>query len=280
MNRALDQATGLRRMLSRHCTRVLPLTSALGREAQAQLAIHLATAFAQLGSRALILDASRGDVAAALGLRPRYELLHLLQGEKTFDEVVLQGPDGIRVVPGARGIEAMQEADDTGWAELYGAFASLGEAPDLVLLNSAPGDTHAACRAAQGTHELVLALDSAPESVTAAYALMKTAMRDNGQRSCRLVFANLPQGYDAAPLSARMNEAARRFLGVEVRCGGVLPRDRLLLPGAPLRRSIVASDPAHPAAAAFLTLAGASLDWSLSEFQRPAAATARRAHSR
>ena len=50
--------------------------------------------------------------------------------------------------------------------------------------------------------------------------------------------------------------------------------------GAPVRRTIVASDPAHPAAAAFLTLASASLDWSLPEFPRPAAATARRAHSR
>jgi len=279
MIRSPDQAAGLRRMLSRSTTRVLPLVSALERPAQAELAIHLAAALAQLGSRVVVLDASRGAVATALGLRPRFELLQLLQGEKTFDEVVLDGPDGFRVMPAARGIEAMQDADDAGWSELFGAFAALSAPPDLVLLNSARGDTHAACRAARGTHELVLALETGADAVTAAYALMKSATREQGQRRFRLVFTGAPDGFDTAPLAERMNDVARRFLGADLRVGGVVPRDTLLQLRPPVRQTIVAGDLAHPAAAAFLSLAGASLDWSLPEFQRPAAAVHRRAHS-
>ena len=40
------------------------------------------------------------------------------------------------------------------------------------------------------------------------------------------------------------------------------------------RQTLVSSDPAHPAAAAFLSLAGASADWGLPEFSRPAAVSA------
>ena len=278
MDRAPDQAAGLRRMLARSNMRVIPLASVLERPAQARLAVHLAAGLGQLGNRVVILDASKGDVPNAVSQRPRYELLHLLQGEKDYDDVVLFGPDGVRIVPATRGIESMEHADDTGWSELFGAFTALSEAPDVVLLNCAPGDAHPACRAAGGTHEVVLALNGSPDSVTAAYTLIKTGVRADGQRRYRLVFADTPADFDAAPLAARMIDAARRFLGADLRPGGVLPRDGVI--GTASRQTIVSSDPAHPAAVAFLTLAGASTDWGLPEFSRPAALQARGHSSR
>lgn len=259
--------------------RVLPLVSVLERPVQARLAVHLAAALAHLGAKVLILDASRGEVAAALGLRPRYELLHLLQAEKKFDEVVLEGPDGLRIVPAARGIESMQHADDTGWSELFSAFAGLGQAPDIVLLNSAPGELRAACRAGGGTSEVVLALETHGEAVTAAYAMIKTALRVEGQRAYRLLFAGTASDFHAAPLVERMRAAGQRFLGADLRCGGALRRESVLGLSAPARQTIVTSDPAHPASAAFLALAGASADWCLPEYSRPGAIAAREAHT-
>lgn len=270
--RTSDQAAGLRRMLARTTMRVLPLVSVLERTAQARLAVHLAAAYSHLGNRVVIVDASRGDVAGVMNLKPRYELLHLLQGEKEFGEVALEGPDALRLVPAARGIESMEQADDEGWTGFFGAFTGLSDAPDLVLLNCAPGEAHAACRAAAGDHEVVLALDAHPESVTAAYSLIKASLRSDGQRRYRLVFADLPADADAGTLAARMIDAGQRFLGADLRDGGSLPRHAALQSAA--RRTLVSSDPAHPAAAAFLSLAGASAGWGLPEFSRPAAVAA------
>ena len=270
--RKQDQAAGLRRMLARTTMRVLPLVSVLDRSAQALLAVHLAAAYSYLGNRVVIVDASRGDVAAAMNLNPRYELLHLLQGEKEYGDVALDGPDALRLVPAARGIESMEHADDEGWTEFFGAFTGLSEAPDLVLLNCAPGEAHAACRAAGGTHEVVLALDASPKSVTAAYSLIKASLQSDGQRRYRLLFADLPDDADAAPLADRMIGAGQRFLGADLHDGGSLPRHVALQSAT--RQTLVSSDPAHPAAAAFLSLAGASADWGLPEFSRPAAVSA------
>lgn len=282
-SRKPDQAAGLRRMLVRTSMRVLPLVSVLERGAQARLALHLAAALAQRGESTVILDASRGDVSSALGLRPRHELLDLLQGARNFDEVVLEGPDGVRILPAARGIESMEHADDTGWNELFGAFASLGNAPDLVLLNCAPGDTHPGCRASGGVHEVVLALETGAEAVTATYAMIKAAMRSEGQRCYRLLFVEAAADFDVMSLYERMNGAAQRFLGIELRAGGVLAREPALRRAASARQTIVTSDPAHPAAAAFLSMAGASVDWGLPEFSRastpPPAIAARDAHT-
>jgi len=256
LSHAHDQAAGLRRMLVRPGMRVLPIVSVLPRPEQASLCLGLATALAQLGHRTLILDASRGDVAAALGLGPRFELLQLLQGEKQFRDVVLDTPGGVRLVPAARGIQSMANADDASWRELFGAFSALSDPPDHLLLNCMPGKAHAACRAAHEGHEVILALDSSPEGVTAAYALIKAALRADGQWRFRLLFADAPPGFDSAPLCERMTAAARRFLGAELLGGGVLPRHE---------------------PAAYLSVAGRIAGWSLPEFPCPAGAFSPRA---
>ena len=247
--RKQDQAAGLRRMLARTTMRVLPLVSVLGRSAQALLAVHLAAAYSYLGNRVVIVDASRGDVAAAMNLNPRYELLHLLQGEKEYGDVALDGPDALRLVPAARGIESMEHADDEGWTEFFGAFTGLSEAPDLVLLNCAPGEAHAACRAAGGTHEVVLALDASPKSVTAAYSLIKASLQSDGQRRYRLLFADLPDDADAAPLADRMIGAGQRFLGADLRDGGSRCSRRPARPSYRATRLIPPPPPSCPSPA-------------------------------
>jgi flagellar biosynthesis protein FlhG len=245
----MDQAAGLRRLLARPAVRVLPLASVLAPQAQALLAVQLAAALARRGARPVLLDASGGEVAAALGLRARHDLLELLEGERQFGEVALAGPEGVRVVCGARGIAALEHADETGWRELFAAFGALREPADFVLLNLAPGGLQAARRATGGAHEVVLALGTQAREVTGAYALVKAALRLHGQRRFRLLFTGTVP-LQAQPLAARMRVAARRFLDVELGYGGALP--------APF------------AASDLLSLAGSCLDWRLPEFAQAA----------
>jgi flagellar biosynthesis protein FlhG len=245
---SLDQAAGLRRMLGRPAVRVLPLASSMDGAAQAALALRLAGALLQLGNRVVVLDASRGEVAAALGLAARRDLLELLQGEKEFADVALAGPEGLRVVPAARGIDLLEQAGAARYHDLFGAFAALSEPADLVLLNCAPGDVHPACRAASGGREVVLALQTDAESVTDAYALIKTALRRDGQHSFRMLFSGASP-LEAGPLLGRMSAAALRFLEVELRSGGVIPRTG--------------------AGAACRAVANASYGWNLPVFAGP-----------
>jgi flagellar biosynthesis protein FlhG len=245
----MDQAAGLRRLLARPAVRVLPLASVLAPQAQALLAVQFAAALARRGARPVLLDASGGEVAEALGLEARHDLLELLEGRRQFGEVALAGPEGARVVCGARGLAALEHAGDAGWRELFGAFGALIEPAGLVLLNLAPGGLQAARRATGGAREVVLALGTQARDVTGAYALVKAAMRLHGQRRFRLLFAGATP-LQAQPLAARMSEAARRFLGAELDYGGALP--------APF------------AAGDLLSIADSCLDWRLPEFAQAA----------
>ena len=74
--------------------------------------------------------------------------------------------------------------------------------------------------------DVVLALGDDSQSITAAYTIIKAAARRHGQRSFRLLFSGTALRFDAGPIVARMARVAQRFLGVDVRLGGVLERER------------------------------------------------------
>jgi flagellar biosynthesis protein FlhG len=107
---------------------------------------------------------------------------------------------------------------------MLAGFAALEDPADLVLLNCAPGETAAACRAARGAGEVVIAMSDAPAAITGGYTLVKAALRRHGQRRFRLLFVDPAAPSETRALAARMALAARRFLGAELSYGGTLAR--------------------------------------------------------
>lgn len=102
-----DQAATLRRLFARRAVRVLPVWVSAAREAQlAVWMARLAQCFAQHGERTLVIDAARLHVAAALGLRARHDLQHVLKAECSLAQALLDAAAGLMVLPAARAFDA------------------------------------------------------------------------------------------------------------------------------------------------------------------------------
>lgn len=102
-----DQAETLRRMFARRQARVLPVYAGNARDAAgATWLAKLATGFARQGERTLVIDAARVHVAAALGLRARYDLQHALDGDCALGDALLDAAPGLHVLPAARAFDA------------------------------------------------------------------------------------------------------------------------------------------------------------------------------
>ena len=59
-----------------------------------------------MNKKTLILDADMGlaNIDVILGLAPKYNLSHVLSGEKTLADVILEGPGGMHILPASSGI--------------------------------------------------------------------------------------------------------------------------------------------------------------------------------
>lgn len=268
-----DQAASLRRILRPAALRVLPVAGA-DAVLRATVVLNLATAAAQAGHQVVVLDQSHGDVAAALGLTVRHELLDLIEGRRRFAETALAAPEGVRVLPGARGMAALA-AEGARPEALFGAFLRIDQPADLVLVNVADPATAGALMPG-GAGEVLLAAATDVEALTGAYAVIKQLALANGLKSYRLVLSGgAPSGTAAtATVAANLAWTARRFVGARVLHASTIPDDAQLARAAAAREAVVRVAPRTPAAVAFTALAGALADWDAFELDAASGAGA------
>ena len=231
-----DQASGLRRLFLRRQQRPL----GVGGADASPVVFDLARALADLGSRVLVIDRSLGEIAARVNARVRCELAHVLDGDRTLGDVLIDGPAGIGILPAARGLDELALAVDAevgGWQQCLSAW--LGEANryfDVWLINGLPP--------AGGDADVLLAVAPTAEGITCAYAQIKALSHCRGQRSFGIVVHQASCEATAQATFARVATTARRFLRAKVDYRGSIPaasrvkpeRERAL---ATLARSIV-----------------------------------------
>lgn len=213
-----DQAAGLRRMLGASTMSLMAFPVGEGTD-EAWIA-QLARALRGLGSRPVVMDASRGRVLRAFGLRARYELLDLLQGQRRFDTVAESTRDGIYVMRADQGLEAFV-ASGAPSQQLFSGFARLSHGFDALMLAMPAHEL--ACLASPAQAVPVIAMDSTDAGLTRAYATVKELASGFGYQRFAAVVRERAGGATAHGAHARLATVARSFLDAEVRLAGTLP---------------------------------------------------------
>ena len=94
-------------------TRVVAFTSGKGGVGKSSLSVNMAIALARSGSRVCLFDADLGlaNVNIMLGITPAYTLEHLFTNERSIQDIILSGPAGLDIVPGASGFSKCVDLD-------------------------------------------------------------------------------------------------------------------------------------------------------------------------
>lgn len=251
-----DQAAGLRKLLARSSARVISVLGARDGIGATTLVANLAGVFNRAGKRVLVLDENRApaNVAQALGLRARYDLLQAARGDKNWCEVLLQGDDGLALLPLPRALEALPQLDTKERARLLESMLAATAGRDVVLVDAAR-DGHSLCTGLSGDEPLLLVLDPTVEGITASYALMKQMALRNGRQAFAIVVNRVGGERDALNVFDNMVHAARHHLQVRLEYLGYIPVDEKLKRATQLQRPLVEICPAGAASMALREVA-------------------------
>jgi MinD-like ATPase involved in chromosome partitioning or flagellar assembly len=229
LEQGLDQAEGLRQMMMTPRASLGLLAFPLAPNEDEHWIAQLAHALRALGRRPLVLDAARGSLASAFGLRPRHELIDLLEGRQDFDAVAQATRDGVYVLRADRGVEAFV-AGGAPAMRLLGSFANLSHGFDELLLAMPAAEL--ACLAGCEDSVPVVGLDPSPYGTMRSYALIKKLAEGFGYRRFTCVIHNVRDESPAHREYTRLAAAARRFLRADVALAGWLPPSARTCPAA------------------------------------------------
>ena len=87
-------------------TQVISITSGKGGVGKTNFTINFGLALVEMGKKVIILDADLGlaNIDVVLGITPSYNLYHVLNEEKELAEIIIEGPEGIKIIPGGSGV--------------------------------------------------------------------------------------------------------------------------------------------------------------------------------
>jgi flagellar biosynthesis protein FlhG len=260
-----DQASSLRRMNQSRLIKVIAVTGGKGGVGKTNVTLNTAISLAQQGKRVMVLDADLGlaNVDVLLGLRVEKNLSHVLSGECTLDEVLVEGPYGIKIAPATSGSQSMTELTPTEHAGLIRAFSELQSQIDVLIVDTAAGISDMVLSFSKASQDIIMVVCDEPTSLTDAYALIKILNKEHGIFRFKIVANMVRSMREGDELFSKLTKVTNRFLDVALELVAVIPFDENVRKSVRKQKAVVEAFPTTPAAMAIRRLAKKAMEWPI-----------------
>ncbi|MDR2837134.1 MAG: MinD/ParA family protein [Azonexus sp.] len=264
----VDQAAGLRRLLGGgRQLQVVAFVAGCEGVGRSLAVANLGVALARLGKEVLIIDehAAADDIAAAFGLRSRFDLLDVVQREASLAQVLLQPLHGLCILPAARAVKKLGRLSPPQQQTLLDAMAGLERPLDVILVDASVAHSGGFSPFSLAAQETVVVMSGSGNSITEAYSLIKKASQAFARRHFRILVNKVKSRADARSIFDNIAQVAAERGIARLDYAGAIPLNEALRQSFKLAKPILAQAPDSAAAAAFRDLADELLYWQGSD---------------
>lgn len=242
--------------LSTMRTRTISVTSGKGGVGKSTLVSNIALNLSQQGHSVLILDGDLGmaNIDIMFGLRSMNSVEHVLTGEKTLREIIVEVMPNVCLIPGGSGVYGLQRVDTYQKKMLLDQVGELNERFDYMLIDTASGIDDNVLYLNSAAQETMVVVTPEPASLTDAYALIKVLHKKLHENRFTVVVNMAQDEREAKSVFRRLSDVTQKFLCVSLDYKGFVPADPNLRAATKSQQLIVQMNPHAPSSHAIRLL--------------------------
>lgn len=243
--------------------KVISISGGKGGVGKTNTAINLSIALAELNNKVLLFDADLGlsNVDVLLGIQSKHSIADVLNGHCSLEDIIVEGPSGILIIPASTGVDQMANLDNLEIASLVRSFSDLSQDIDIMIVDTAAGISNQVLSFVHACQDNILVVCNEPSSLTDAYALIKVLAQQQSNTSFK-VLANMTRNEeDGLEMFYKLKSTTEQYLDVSLQYLGAIPFDTHLRDAVQKQKPVITAFPDSPASRAYQILSHTVNDW-------------------
>lgn len=216
------------RTAGKKIARTITITSGKGGVGKTSLVANMAVCLAQAGQRVIILDADLGlaNIDVVFGIRPKHNLMDVINGDMALDEIMSQGPCGIQIIAGGSGVAELAQLEGSKAEKLFTQLKFLEDKTDFLLIDTGAGISDGVISFCQAADQIVVITTSEPTALADAYGIIKIINNRRPESYVSVLVNRVDNEEEAQLVHERLSKVANDFLDFKLHPLGFLLQDR------------------------------------------------------
>lgn len=210
--------------------RVVAVCSGKGGVGKTNFTLNLGLTERKAGKNVLIIDIDFGftNIDVLCGALPKYTLQDVIRGERSIEEVIVEGPQGIKFIPGGKDALELMSSTKKHQEILKKELAKLSDI-DIILIDAGAGISKSLILYTMFAQDLVVVINPEPTSYSDAYQFIKVIDKYEIKKEIGVVVNRVHDEQEANNSFAVLSTTVNKFLNVKLNYLGMIREDKCVL---------------------------------------------------